>query len=160
MFIFIIFREEQKIDINIRVGVHSGELIAGVIGTSKLQYDIWGKLNRFLFPLLANFVCSGSDVVIANRLEATGMPGHVHVSDRCLALMLGHSYDVLPGTEKASTDPYLLKYGITTNLIPMTERYQAFFSSVSASVFEPDEEVDMQEELHKEFEKMPVGIPR
>lgn len=108
----------------------------------------------------STFVSSGSDVVIANRLEATGMAGHVHVSDRCLALMFDHSYDVLPGTEKASTDPYLLKYGITTNLIPLTERYEAMFTSASVSGTKLDDEVNIEEELHKEFQKMPVGIPR
>lgn len=30
-------------DIDIRVGVHSGSLFAGVIGATKLQFDIWGK---------------------------------------------------------------------------------------------------------------------
>lgn len=74
--------------------------------------------------------------------------------------MFDHSYDVLPGTEKASTDPYLLKYGITTNLIPLTERYEAMFTSASVSVTKLDDEVNIEEELHKEFQKMPVGIPR
>lgn len=27
-----------------RIGVHSGNLFAGVIGQTKLQYDVWGKL--------------------------------------------------------------------------------------------------------------------
>lgn len=74
--------------------------------------------------------------------------------------MVGHSYDVLPGTEKASTDPYLLKYGITTNLIPMTERYEVMLASASVSMNKLDSEISMEEELHKEFQKMPVGIPR
>lgn len=36
------FRAERDMDIDIRVGVHSGGLFAGVIGATKLQYDIWG----------------------------------------------------------------------------------------------------------------------
>ncbi|KAM8709373.1 hypothetical protein ACLKA7_016215 [Drosophila subpalustris] len=77
-------RASQKVDINIRVGVHSGGLFAGVLGATKLQYDIWG-----------------TDVVIANRLEATGVPGHIHTSERTLQLIEDHTYTVLPGTVAA-----------------------------------------------------------
>jgi len=36
-------RAEQDLDIDMRIGVHSGTLFAGVIGQAKLQFDIWGK---------------------------------------------------------------------------------------------------------------------
>lgn len=42
-----------------RIGIHSGSIISGVIGACKWQYDIWSK-----------------DVDIANRLEATGKAGY------------------------------------------------------------------------------------
>lgn len=41
-----------------RIGVHSGSIIGGLIGECKWQYDIWSK-----------------DVDIANRMEQTGEPG-------------------------------------------------------------------------------------
>jgi class 3 adenylate cyclase len=46
-----------------RVGVHSGESIAGVVGKKKFTFDIWGD-----------------SVIIASRMEATGEPGRVNVS--------------------------------------------------------------------------------
>ncbi|XP_017862790.1 PREDICTED: adenylate cyclase type 2-like isoform X2 [Drosophila arizonae] len=92
-------RDEVQIGIDIRVGVHSGSLFAGVLGSTKLQYDIWGQ-----------------DVLIANKLEATGMPGQVHVSERTLQ-MIKNMYEVYPGSEAAREDAYLQKHNIITYLI-------------------------------------------
>ncbi len=50
-------------DLRIRVGVHSGPVIGGVIGDRKFAFDIWGET-----------------VNIASRLESQGIPGRVHVS--------------------------------------------------------------------------------
>lgn len=47
----------------IRIGIHTGDLVAGVIGKSKFAYDIWG-----------------SAVNIASRMESAGEPGKVNVS--------------------------------------------------------------------------------
>jgi class 3 adenylate cyclase len=44
-----------------RMGVHSGPLIAGVIGTAKLRYDIWGVT-----------------VNVASRMESHGLPDRIH----------------------------------------------------------------------------------
>jgi Adenylate cyclase, family 3 (some proteins contain HAMP domain) len=46
------------------VGVHSGPAVGGVVGTHKLRYLVWGKT-----------------VVIANKMESTGVPGRVQVSE-------------------------------------------------------------------------------
>lgn len=48
---------------DLRVGVHTGPLMAGVIGNKKFAYDIWGDT-----------------VNIASRLESTGTPGKINVS--------------------------------------------------------------------------------
>ena len=47
----------------IRVGVHSGPIMAGVIGTRKFAYDVWGDT-----------------VNVASRIEAAGQPNRVLVS--------------------------------------------------------------------------------
>ncbi len=50
-------------DFQIRVGLHSGEVVAGVIGTSKFSYDLWGDT-----------------VNLAARLESTGEVGKIQCS--------------------------------------------------------------------------------
>jgi class 3 adenylate cyclase len=54
----------------IRVGVHSGPVVAGVIGRTKFGYDLWGDT-----------------VNVAARLEETGVPGVVHASGATVALL-------------------------------------------------------------------------
>lgn len=92
-------REKRNLNIDMRIGVHSGDVLSGVIGASKWQFDIWSK-----------------DVDIANRLEATGATGRVHVSQQTLRLLDGE-YFYEDGTEKAREDPVLQKHDIRTFLI-------------------------------------------
>ena len=49
---------------SMRIGVHTGSVIAGVIGKWKFAYDIWG-----------------ADVNIASRLESSGEPGAINISE-------------------------------------------------------------------------------
>lgn len=50
-------------ELQIRVGMASGPVMAGIIGTNKFSYDVWGET-----------------VNLASRLESHGIPGEVHVS--------------------------------------------------------------------------------
>jgi adenylate cyclase len=52
------------VDLKIRVGIASGPVMAGVIGTDKFSYDVWGET-----------------VNLASRLESHGLPGEIQVSD-------------------------------------------------------------------------------
>jgi adenylate cyclase len=59
---------ELGTDYRLRVGVHTGPAVAGVIGTAKFAYDVWGDT-----------------VNVASRLESTGVPGSVTVSAAVVA---------------------------------------------------------------------------
>jgi adenylate cyclase len=49
--------------VQLRIGIHTGEAVAGVIGTSKFAYDLWGDT-----------------VNTASRMESHGEPGRIHIT--------------------------------------------------------------------------------
>lgn len=55
--------QEKNLGITARVGIESGPIVAGVIGDMKFAYDLWGD-----------------SVNTASRMESTGTPGLVHIS--------------------------------------------------------------------------------
>ena len=54
----------------IRIGVHSGPVVAGIVGVKKFAYDIWGDT-----------------VNLAARMESSGEPGRVNISGATYALI-------------------------------------------------------------------------
>jgi class 3 adenylate cyclase len=55
---------ELQMPLRVRVGIHTGPLVAGVIGRDKLAYDLWGDT-----------------VNVASRMESQGLPGRVQISE-------------------------------------------------------------------------------
>lgn len=60
-FAFLEAARAQGVDI--RIGANCGELVAGVVGTRRFQYDLWGDT-----------------VNVAARMESTGEPGRIHIT--------------------------------------------------------------------------------
>jgi class 3 adenylate cyclase len=69
------FAEGNDLDWEIRVGIHSGSVVAGVIGKHKFAYDLWGDT-----------------VNVASRLESSGSPGRIQLS-MITAELLPAGYD-------------------------------------------------------------------
>lgn len=55
--------DELPISLQMRIGIHTGDVVAGVIGTHKFVYDIWGD-----------------SVNIASRMESHSLPNRIQVS--------------------------------------------------------------------------------
>lgn len=54
----------EKYNLQLRIGIHTGKAVAGVIGNKKFSYDLWGD-----------------SVNIASRFEASGHPEKIHITE-------------------------------------------------------------------------------
>lgn len=73
-----VFNRRHQLDWGIRVGMNSGPVVAGIIGTKKFSYDLWGDA-----------------VNIASRMESHGQPGKIQVSEATKQLLEG-KYEFTP----------------------------------------------------------------
>jgi len=61
---------EGEEELRMRVGVHTGEVVAGIMGSKVVRYDIYGK-----------------DVLVANKMESNGQAGRINVSEKVKLLL-------------------------------------------------------------------------
>ncbi|MDP6945385.1 MAG: adenylate/guanylate cyclase domain-containing protein, partial [Myxococcota bacterium] len=82
--------------LGLRVGIHSGPLIGGVIGTRRLAYDVWGDT-----------------VNVASRMESQGLVGHVQLSQATHDLLaIDLPFEARPGLDVkgvGAMDTWVLK---------------------------------------------------
>ncbi|MFN3360061.1 MAG: adenylate/guanylate cyclase domain-containing protein [Pseudanabaenaceae cyanobacterium] len=58
------FPDDQQRPLTLRIGLHTGPVVAGVIGTKKFAYDLWGET-----------------VNLASRMQSQGLPGKIQVTE-------------------------------------------------------------------------------
>ncbi|MBF2035889.1 MAG: adenylate/guanylate cyclase domain-containing protein [Leptolyngbyaceae cyanobacterium T60_A2020_046] len=59
--------------LTLRIGMNTGPMVAGVIGTKKLAYDLWGNT-----------------VNVASRMETAGLPGRIQVTEATYKRLRSH----------------------------------------------------------------------
>ncbi|KAK9960131.1 hypothetical protein ABG768_010207 [Culter alburnus] len=91
-------RKELQRDVDMRIGIHSGSVLCGVLGLQKWQFDVWSW-----------------DVDVANMLEAGGIPGRIHISRATLDCLEG-VYETEEGRGHERNE-FLRKHKIDTFLI-------------------------------------------
>jgi class 3 adenylate cyclase len=73
-----VFNRRHQLEWTIRIGMNSGPVVAGIIGTRKFSYDLWGDT-----------------VNIASRMESHGQPGKIQISEVTMKL-LGTKFEYEP----------------------------------------------------------------
>jgi class 3 adenylate cyclase len=78
------YNDHEGNPIQLRIGIHSGPAVSGVIGKSKFAFDVWGDT-----------------INTAARLESNGEPGRIHLSQKTFDQLQS---DLVSGAESQSVD--------------------------------------------------------
>ncbi|KAI4465989.1 adenylate cyclase type 1 [Holotrichia oblita] len=95
--------------VDMRVGIHTGAILAGVLGQRQWQFDVYSK-----------------DVELANKMESSGMAGRVHISATTLSFLSGE-FEVEPAYGEKRDESLrmagLKTYFIVRVLKPKTDEF-------------------------------------
>lgn len=100
-------RKEKGLEVwELRIGLHTGPIVAGVVGKKKYAYDIWGDT-----------------VNIASRMESNGEPGKVNISNSTYQYIKEHYQCLYRGKISAKNigevDMYFIESKITKPVVQL-----------------------------------------
>jgi class 3 adenylate cyclase/tetratricopeptide (TPR) repeat protein len=90
---------------DIRIGLHTGPVVAGIVGTKKFAYDIWGDA-----------------VNIASRMESSGEPGRINISESTFERVKNKFSCEYRGKVKAKNKGEIDMYFVNAPLTEMKEK--------------------------------------
>ena len=122
---------EKKTTLNIRIGLHTGSVIAGCIGTLKFAYDLWGE-----------------NVTLASKMESTGIPGKIQVTRQTYERV----YDIFEFDERKGVE--IKGKGQITTYILKEKHYQHPIPNETDISLE-----EMSKSMKRDIDKYDIVIP-
>ncbi|RHY53963.1 hypothetical protein DYB34_005846 [Aphanomyces astaci] len=101
------FRRSENVHLQMRIGIHTGKVVGGVVGIKKPRYLIWG-----------------SQTVVANSMESKSIPGRIQISDATHRILQQASsqYQFEPRGEISIGDTEVIStYFVQTDKAPKKE---------------------------------------
>lgn len=104
------FSYEKDLHLDLRIGINSGDVVAGVIGKNKLLYDVWGD-----------------SVNIANRLKSACPPGTILVSqDLCSRLHDLYDFELVGEIQEPRKEK-LVAWQVKSSKLTLSVREEEFY---------------------------------
>lgn len=104
--------------LQIRIGIHSGEVVAGVIGKKKFAYDLWGDA-----------------VNMAARMESHGEAGKIHVSEEFMRQLAMDNTQLVMSNEEwtvdnaqRTTSESLQHFTLSSSTLPIADSQLTFLA--------------------------------
>eukprot|EP00094_Tigriopus_californicus_P007688 TCALIF_07404-PA protein Name:"Similar to Adcy9 Adenylate cyclase type 9 (Mus musculus)" AED:0.09 eAED:0.09 QI:1748/0.72/0.66/0.91/0.90/0.83/12/0/1384 len=113
------FDEDCHESVNMRVGIHTGTVLCGIVGKRRFKFDVWSN-----------------DVSLANKMESTGKPGMVHISEKTYEF-LKEEYFVQEGEPVKDMKTYFITGRASPNFVPLDTRMARRTSSTPATFLLP-----------------------
>jgi class 3 adenylate cyclase len=120
-FEIIAFVEESKkingathTHFDIRIGINTGPVVAGVVGSKKFSYDIWGDT-----------------VNVASRMESMSQPGRINISEKTYALIKNDFKCTYRGEIEAKNKGKLKMYFVNSAKISSAPKENSASTSIA-----------------------------
>ncbi|KAK6623164.1 hypothetical protein RUM43_009016 [Polyplax serrata] len=124
--------------VDMRVGIHTGAVLAGVLGQTQWQFDVYSK-----------------DVELANKMESSGKPGKVHISEKTLSF-LNDEFEVEPAYGEKREETLRMAGMKTYFIVKVLKPFKPSKSAVrNGNIHEDSQNYDSDieaKELDEEFE--------
>ncbi|CAJ0941909.1 unnamed protein product, partial [Mesorhabditis belari] len=100
------FDVDRGQEVNMRVGIHTGKVMCGMVGTKRFKFDVFSN-----------------DVTLANEMESSGQAGRVHISESTAAF-LDNSYNLEEAPVYAGLKTYFIAGRNEANVYDGIERVE------------------------------------